>query len=292
MAANTSFADFVKEAREKKKKQELAQEMFGRGRNLNASSGPGAIATSRNGSQKPTLASRMGVTKQRSASAKPNIDGKWKHDLHNINNPDGPPKTKMNRTASASQIERNTRTFNKFRSTLQNNADTNAPASRAGSGSGFSIRGVAAGGPYTVIASNFAPGTTAADIEAVMAPIGGEISRCKLISSKPTVMVEMIMDSKDGAENVIATFNNKMADGRQLYVYMKDTPKTYNGAAPTRPSVTPVVRSSYDDMDVEMASGARNNRRGSWQDGTYGFPEEQSTLGAPRNAPRGPRRRY
>ncbi|ORY14798.1 hypothetical protein BCR34DRAFT_585554 [Clohesyomyces aquaticus] len=291
MAANTSFADFVKEAREKKRKQEIAQEMFGRGRKTTVPTGPAAIVNARNGSQKPTLASRMGVNKQRSSSAKPNIDGKWKHDLHKVNNPDGPPKGKLNRTASASQLERNTRTFNKFRSSLQPNVDTNVPAPAA---SGFNIRGVAAGGPYTVIASNFAPGTTAADIEAVMAPIGGEITRCKLISSKPTVMVEMIMESKDGAENVIATFNNKMADGRQLYVYMKDSPKAYNGAPQTRSALAQPVPTSYDDMDVEMDAAARDDG-----DGRFGFPEETAPSGprnaprnAPSNAPRGPRRRY
>jgi hypothetical protein len=74
---------------------------------------------------------------------------------------------------------------------------------------GFSIRGVAAGGPCTVIASNFAPGTTAADIEAVMVPVGGETLGCRLISGSPTVMVELQFVNKDGAENVVATFNNQ-----------------------------------------------------------------------------------
>jgi hypothetical protein len=64
-------------------------------------------------------------------------------------------------------------------------------------------------GPYTVIASNFAPGTTAADIEAVMAPIGGEMLSCRLASSHPTVIAEMLFVEKDGAEHVIAMFNNK-----------------------------------------------------------------------------------
>lgn len=64
-------------------------------------------------------------------------------------------------------------------------------------------------GPYTVIASNFAPGTTAADIEAVMAPIGGEMLGCRLASSHPTVIAEMLFVEKDGADHVIAMFNNK-----------------------------------------------------------------------------------
>lgn len=77
----------------------------------------------------------------------------------------------------------------------------------------MSIRGMAATGPYVVIASNFAPGTTAADIEAAMAPVGGEVSSCHLVSAKPTVMAEIVFLDKAGAENVIATFNNQKVRG-------------------------------------------------------------------------------
>jgi hypothetical protein len=210
---DTSFADFVNEAREQKRKEALAQEILGsRGRKAN---GNGPAQKARNDAQKPSLISRMstssGVTKSRSSSAKPagNIEGKWQHDLHTLNNPKGPQSSrKLNRTASASQIDRNTRTFNKFRSVLQDNAP--APAEHS---SGFSIRGVATGGPTTVIASNFANGTTAADIEAVMTPIAaerdGQIVNCRLISSNPTVMVEITVDRRDAAQNVVDMFNGK-----------------------------------------------------------------------------------
>ena len=76
----------------------------------------------------------------------------------------------------------------------------------------MSIKGMATpaqAGPYVVVASNFAPGTTAEDIEAAMQPVGGEITSCRLISASPTVMVEMIFVNKDDAENVIATFNGQ-----------------------------------------------------------------------------------
>jgi hypothetical protein len=218
-----SFADFVKEAREKKKKEALAQQILGsRGRNGN---GAGSLPNARNASQKPSLVSRMssssGVSKSRSSSAKPaaaNIEGKWQHDLHKLNNPHGPPPKQLNRTASASQIDRNTRTFNKFRSVLQDNAP--APES-----SGFNIKGVATGGPYTVIASNFASGTTAADIEAVMLPIAAErdgtILSCRLISSNPTVMVELMVDRRDAAQNIIDMFNNKKVCRFGMYLLDK-----------------------------------------------------------------------
>lgn len=74
-------------------------------------------------------------------------------------------------------------------------------------GNGYSIRGLA--GPYVVHGSNFAPGTTAADIESAMEPIGGELQSCRIVTSTPTVIAEMVFTDKAGAENVIATFNNQ-----------------------------------------------------------------------------------
>ncbi|KAF2280188.1 uncharacterized protein EI97DRAFT_439244 [Westerdykella ornata] len=282
--SEVSFADFVKESREKKKREALAQEILGsRGRKA----GAGALPNTRNGAQKPSLVSRMssssGVNKSRSSSAKPaaNIEGKWQHDLHDAGNHQGPPK-KPYRAASASQIDRNTRTFNKFRSVLQDNVS-------GSDSSGFNIKGVATGGPFTVIASNFAIGTTAADIEAVMVPIANErdgtVLSCRLISAKPTVMVELTVDKRDAAQNIVDMFNNKKAcpsnraDGRLLYVYIKES----TGAAPQqRPAAR--LTQSFDDMEVDNTSSARN---GSYQDGRFGFSENGY-----REPPRGPRRRY
>lgn len=122
MAQNASFADFVKDAREKKRHEALAQHFLGsRGRKANGSGSGAASLNGRATSQKPTLLSRMsGVQKPRSSSAKPatSIDGKWQHDLHKLNNPNGPPRKGLNRTASTSQVDRNTRTFDKFASAL------------------------------------------------------------------------------------------------------------------------------------------------------------------------------
>ena len=42
-----------------------------------------------------------------------------------------------------------------------------------------------------------------------MAPIGGELSGCKLISTSPNVIAEMLFLDKAGAENVINMFNGK-----------------------------------------------------------------------------------
>lgn len=205
------FASFVRESREKKKNETLAQQFLSsRGRTATPTSGSGA--KSQQNSEKPTLLSRIsggaGVQKGRSSSTKPpgNIDRKWQHDLHKVNNPNGPPAraARLSRTASASQIDRNSRTYDKFAAVLNRNANggnDNTP--------GFSIKGVASTGPFTVIASNFAPGTTASDIEAVLSPHGGETLGCRLLTAAPTVMVELQFASREGAENVIATFNNQ-----------------------------------------------------------------------------------
>lgn len=82
------------------------------------------------------------------------------------------------------------------------------PAPPSGpSGMGMSIRGLA--GPYTVMGQNFAPGTTAADVESAMTPFGGEMESCKVVKTKPFIVVEMVFASREGGERVIETFNNK-----------------------------------------------------------------------------------
>lgn len=132
------------------------------------------------------------------------------------------------RSSSASRSEqRNNRLYDSLRAgsttpvTAQANITTRTPqngtvntgAPQNGFGNdrapGINIRGMGSGGPYCVIASNFAPGTTAADIEAVMAPIGGEMISCKLASAKPTVIAEMLFTERTGADNVISMFNGK-----------------------------------------------------------------------------------
>lgn len=84
--------------------------------------------------------------------------------------------------------------------TLETNVET--------AGEEISIRGVASG-PYLVIGSNFAPGTTAADIQSAMVPSGSEMQSCKVTSDYPTVTAEMVFAERATADSVIATFNNK-----------------------------------------------------------------------------------
>ena len=72
---------------------------------------------------------------------------------------------------------------------------------------GFSIRGLA--GPCVVVGTNFAPGTSAADIQSAMEVVGGAMQSCRIVTSSPTVIAEMVFLDKSGADRVISTFNNK-----------------------------------------------------------------------------------
>lgn len=86
-------------------------------------------------------------------------------------------------------------------------SDANGQANIQDNGAEITIRGSA--GPYTVIGSNFAPGTTAADIESAMHPVGGEMLDCRIVAKMPTVVAEMVFSERARADNVVATFNNK-----------------------------------------------------------------------------------
>lgn len=142
-----------------------------------------------------------------------NINAEWTHDLHD------PESTAGARTSQ--QQRRGLKTAQGAREALlSSNVSALSPAlssqvnivkSSVQSG-GLSIRGLA--GPYTIIAENFASGTTAADIESAMTPIGGPILKCTMVASRP-VTAEIAFESKEGAENVIAQFDKQIV-GRLL----------------------------------------------------------------------------
>ncbi|KAL8912174.1 MAG: hypothetical protein Q9171_002808 [Xanthocarpia ochracea] len=74
---------------------------------------------------------------------------------------------------------------------------------------------------YTVIGSNFAPGTTAADIQVAILSAGGQVRDCWIVSQVPIVTAEMSFTERAQADHVIAAFDNKKADGHLLRVYLK-----------------------------------------------------------------------
>lgn len=163
-----------------------------------------------------------------------NINGDWIHDLHGSRStpnlraaakmqpkpnslaarlhapgtkaPAGPAAQTGGRNAKRAGKVANafSRSLNSPAAASQINIQSAAPAAPRG---GMSIRGLA--GPYAVLAQNFAPGTTAADIESAMTPVGGLVNSCKIIKTHPLVIAEVVFESREGAEQAIATFNNQ-----------------------------------------------------------------------------------
>ncbi|KAK2014720.1 hypothetical protein LZ32DRAFT_186826 [Colletotrichum eremochloae] len=231
----TDFERIIREGRERKKNEALAQKIFSKDRRQSAPTKlkPGAG---------PSLASRVGVKKQRTASLGPkglpagNIDGDWTHDLHGTvngglasrisapggrpapaaaaNNRRGDRRTEQRAAKVAAAIERS----GGMADVQMPSAPINRPTGPAVK-KGLSIRGLA--GPFAVMAQNFAPGTTAADIESAMTPVGGEMLSCRIIKTSPLIVAEMVFATKEGGDAVIDTFNNQTADGRIIKVYPK-----------------------------------------------------------------------
>ena len=167
----------------------------------------------------------------------------------------------------------------------------------------FSIKGFA--GPYVVVGSNFAPGTTSADIQSALDSVAGGMQSCRIITSNPTVVAEMIYEDKACADAVIATFNNQrasafrpcsfttdvlqQADGRLLHVYMKQGGPTpffeadHNHATPltdTKLMSRDKLRSDSSYMDVDGQNSGSNSKRADpeIQDGSYGFESREEVM--------------
>ena len=218
--------------RQRKRNEALAKRIFGRGRRQGGShNGYGkrrAISTSRQAGgaavtkvlnprsiqvenitcfreEHSQLTYRFLHAQQRTASNPPtsnaNINSPWTHDLHSLNNSQAsqasPPRSRPRSPSRAERAARDDRIYETIPSDATFRASSN----------GLSIRGSA--GPFTVVASNFAPGTTAEDIEVALESTGGEIASCGLISTYPTVDAEIVFYSKRGAEDVVAAFNNQ-----------------------------------------------------------------------------------
>ncbi|KAB8338865.1 hypothetical protein FH972_021809 [Carpinus fangiana] len=293
-----SFQDLVSADRKKKQHEALASQLLGKGRRTSTPTtgrvtGPGA-----------SLASRVGVIKRSASVApKPSINGQWTHDLHDLRG--GRPRMSTLRTQSTSKLERE----NRLQSSLHDGPGSQVNIRSSGNNGQLSIRGLASNGPYVVMASNFASGTTAADIESAMAPIGlspdGEqcITRCRILTSTPTVLAEIEFSDRHAAENVIATFNGQKADGRVLYVYMKPGgPTPIRNERPAKPTPAPredtpppvndeVMEDTSDLVIVDTVGDRQNDPRnesgrldsrddrrdGSYQDGRYGYDERGSS---------------
>ncbi|KAI1085862.1 hypothetical protein F5B20DRAFT_520089 [Whalleya microplaca] len=247
----TDFEKIINAGRERKKNEALAARIFSRDSQRRASA---PIHSGAGGS----LASRVGVKKRLSSAARipaGDINGDWTHDLHGaqgnknarrsqpqpnslaarIHAP-GAPSQKARPAPSNARPNRAAKLANAYN---RANASPTAqqqmnvrPTPTQPAAHGMTIRGLA--GPFAVLAQNFAPGTTAADVESAMTPVGGLISSCRLVKTRPIVIAEVVFESKEGADRVIQTFNNQTADGRTLHVYMKPG-GVFNAPPPTGP---------------------------------------------------------
>ena len=126
-----------------------------------------------------------------------------------MNNPAASQLPQVSQRASKPRVTRNDRLETALNGSVSSpnvNSQLNI-VGRSQPSKGLSIRGLA--GPYAVMAKNFAYGTSAADIESALTPVGGVCLSCRLIADRPKVIAEIVFESKDGADAVVDTFNNQ-----------------------------------------------------------------------------------
>ncbi|KAI1378188.1 hypothetical protein F4677DRAFT_412415 [Hypoxylon crocopeplum] len=270
----TEFEKIINAGRERKKNEALAARIFGTNNQRRSSAPTGG-----------SLASRVGVKKRLSSAARTsssNINSEWTHDLHNSRGRNAkaqqdpnslaarihPPGTTLHRPKNTVRNARGNRTsqlanaYERSNSSATTKQEMNLrPPPSQPSRQGITIRGLA--GPFAVMAQNFAPGTTAADIESAMTPVGGLVSSCRLVKTHPIVIAEVVFESKEGADRVIETFNNQTADGRTLHVYLKPS-GSYKPTVPTGPRA---------QRDHETRVGSNNVV----VDGSMGFDDAMDT---------------
>ncbi|KAK4639735.1 hypothetical protein QC761_710970 [Podospora bellae-mahoneyi] len=278
----SDFEKIIQDGRARKKNEALAAKIFSTGRRSSTSGSNGSAP--KVAAPGGTLASRAGVKKQPPKGPRHstgNINGEWTHDLHTqppkgpkamngntsslatrITNPNAPPshaptgpRVKRRAAQIANGLERSGFQVQPPSGPKQKQKQIPAgpSANNNAFNKGLSIRGLA--GPYVVMAQNFAPGTTAADIESAMTPVGGIITSCRILKQSPIVIAEIIFESKEGADNAIAMFDKQTADGRVLSVYHKvpNVPAPHTSSQNNR-------NNGYDEDDSVV-------------DGRWGFEE-------------------
>ncbi|KAM0470834.1 hypothetical protein ACHAPX_009708 [Trichoderma viride] len=249
----TEFEKIINTARERKKNEALADKIFSRGRRQSAptNSKPqiGGSLASRVGVKKPQNRVIAAPSSRRRRASVPtgDVNGEWTHDLHssvnrpnNSNNNNSPANASLSsritlpsgaaakKVAAKKKVARLTAAFDRMETDdsvkrqvniVKNGGKPQNQNQNQTRDAGMTIRGLA--GPFAIMAQNFAPGTTAADIESAMTPVGGEMVSCEIVKTQPFIVVEMAFASREGGEKIIETFNNKTADGRVIKVYPK-----------------------------------------------------------------------
>jgi hypothetical protein len=134
------------------------------------------------------------------------VQAEWTHDLHEDSSTStGRGARNNNRGVQGRRADVLEKAFN---GTGPSSAVSNQVNVVSTSKKSFSIRGLA--GPCVVVAENFAPGTSAADIENAMAPFAGSGLRCTIIRSGAIVAAELDFETREDADNVIANFHNQV----------------------------------------------------------------------------------
>ncbi|KAJ6103772.1 hypothetical protein N7486_003994 [Penicillium sp. IBT 16267x] len=241
-----SFDEIIQSDRQKKQREQLANSILGKNRTARRASAPGAGVQKSQNAKPGSLASRIGVPKRPASTA--NLRG---------NKPKAPATAP---SAPAKKPSKNNRQPNAER--LLNALESgSAQATIRAPRGGLSIKG--ASGPFVVIGCNFAPGTTAADIQSALEPTSGPMLSCRVISHTPTVTAEFVFENKWNAENVVANYHNQRADGRLLSMTLKSSGSAGNN------------QHNYSDSRAQ-ADRERQNRRAEpiVQDGRYGFDEK------------------
>ncbi|KAI0202257.1 hypothetical protein F4808DRAFT_422574 [Astrocystis sublimbata] len=268
------FQKIIQEGRDRKRNEELAARIFSKNKDGNRrASAP--LKSAPGGS----LASRVGVNKRVSTGGRisaGNVNGEWTHDLHNTQEGRRPraqqpapnslaarvhaPGTAPPQARQAAHNTRSNRT-SKLANAYARAAASSSPAqqmnvssnSSRGSQAGFTIKGLA--GPFAVLLQNLAPGTTVADIESALTPVGGLVTSCRLVKTHPIVIAEVVFESKDGADQVIERFDQQTADGRTLSVYMKPGGYTAPSLPPPRVDRTNETRFGGNSVLVDGSLG-------------------------------------
>ncbi|KAJ5320184.1 hypothetical protein N7508_000467 [Penicillium antarcticum] len=248
-----SFDDIIladREKNQKKKQEELANQLLGKNRRRSApASGSGSGSGTNRGQNrtqnaKPgSLASRIGVAK-RSTSATVNANKNKPTPVTNTGRSRG--NTGKNDRAKSEKVWDAIRAGN-------SQANVRPAKQSRGSGNSLSIKG--ASGPFVVVGRNFAPGTTAADIQSALEPTTGPMLSCRIVSSQPSVVAEFAFAEKQTAELVIANFDNQRADGRVLTMSLKSA-----NAKPGAQDPFTALRAQADQERLRARGGAGHQK--------------------------------
>lgn len=105
-----------------------------------------------------------------------------------------------------------------------------------------------------MVASNFAPGTTAADIESAVATDSTDseghngLLSCRLTSEHPAVVAELVFSERTIADRIIKRYDNQRADGRVLRLAYKTHPATTS--TQPLPSSDEVIQDENEDVEM------------------------------------------